>query len=187
MSVVALEVPMCSAFDAVLGDVSRSVSDETGLLELTSRACSAATSFFAGVSWASVMAQLDARPVTVAATDLRALLLDHAQYREDDGPGLHAIRTGSSAVMTSEGRGDRWDGLPVVAGAIGMQWSVAVPLAAGGGWVGALNLYGTDPGPVPALDQLVLADLLPNLQQGFDGYLASGQQGSSSHDFGSGL
>src|SRR4051812_39007863 len=125
MSVVALEVPMCSAFDAVLGDVSRSVSDETGLLELTSRACSAATSFFAGVSWASVMAQLDARPVTVAATDLRALLLDHAQYREDDGPALHAIRTVSSAVMTSEGPRDRCDNLALAACAIGMPWFAA--------------------------------------------------------------
>src|SRR4051812_25033907 len=112
ISVAALEVPMTaihsgtahrgdrdaatvalteghSALTEVLGEASRFVSDEPGLLELTSRACAAATSLLSGVSWASVMAQLDARPVTVAATDLRALLLDHAQYREDDGPGLH--------------------------------------------------------------------------------------------------
>src|SRR4051794_41774682 len=73
-----------------LPDVWPSGSGEPRLLEACSTACQDATSQLEPVRCASVTALFEARPVTVAVTELRALLLDHAQYREEEGPALEA-------------------------------------------------------------------------------------------------
>jgi hypothetical protein len=128
-----------------LEDLPTSVSGEAELLELSSKACAAATSLLDPVRWASVTTAFDARPVTVAVTELRALLFDHTQYCEEEGPALQAVRTGSRVYATAGPERPRWARLRVIADALGVRWAMALPLRAGGGWVGSLNLYGTEP------------------------------------------
>ena len=51
-------------------DLPASGCGEPELLELSSRACAAASSLLAPGTWASVMSAFDARPVTVAVSEL---------------------------------------------------------------------------------------------------------------------
>src|SRR3954454_14071231 len=78
-----------------LPDVWPSGCGEPGLLEACSPACQDATSQLEPVSWASATALFQARPLTVAVTDPRALLLDHPHYREAERPALEALRPGT--------------------------------------------------------------------------------------------
>jgi hypothetical protein len=165
-----------------LDDLPTSVSGEAELLELSSKACAAATSLLAPVRWASVTTVFDARPVTVAVTELRALLLDHTQYREEEGPAVQAVRTGSRVYAIAGPGRPRWAGLRVIADVLGVRWAMALPLCAGGGWVGSLNLYGTAPLEDPdGLDARALSALVECLQHGFERYLADGSRDSSAN------
>jgi hypothetical protein len=165
----------CSAPDLAraLFDLSASVCEEPDLIELASRTCAAAVGLLAPVSWASVTTQIDPRPATVAATDVRALILDHAQYRDGEGPALEAIRTGGRVVMTRTNGRLHWAAVRPVADALGVVWVIALPLHAGGAWIGSLNLYGTGPlQKEDSMDSSVVSGLVEHLERGIDGYLA---------------
>jgi transcriptional regulator with GAF, ATPase, and Fis domain len=158
---------------SALLDLSAPVCEEPELIELASRTCAAAVRLLAQVSWASVTTQFDPRPATVAATDVRALILDHAQYRDGAGPALDAIRTGGRVVRTRTNRGLQWTAVRPVADALGVAWLIALPLHAGGAWIGSLNLYGTRPlQEAESLDSSVVSGLVEHLERGIDGYLA---------------
>jgi hypothetical protein len=83
----------------------------------------------APVSYASITATRDGAPTTVASSNDTALAVDLAQYADQAGPCLDALRASLS--------------IPVFAGS-------GVPVA-------ALNLYGRDPASMAALTHRVLA------------------------------
>jgi hypothetical protein len=155
-----------------LPDVWPSGCGEPGLLEACSTACQDATSQLEPVRCASVTALFEARPVTVAVTELRALLLDHAQYREEEGPALEAVRSGTRVWVSAGPRPPRWGGVRLVADALSVKWVAALPVRAVDRWAGSLNLYGTEPlERFEMLDAGVLDRLVDSLEQAFEEYV----------------
>ncbi|MFE3378503.1 GAF and ANTAR domain-containing protein [Streptomyces anulatus] len=77
------------------------------------------------------------RPLTVAGAGIGALPLDEAQYGQDDGPCLEALREGHEVSVSDMREEGRWNGYPVFAVAAGTLSS----LSAHSHTAGALNLY----------------------------------------------
>lgn len=97
----------------------------------------------AGLSCAITL-EPDGRPLTVAASDPRAALVDEAQYEMGEGPCLHALQTGQQVIIEDTMGPERWGGFSVRAAANGIRSCLSLPLNAEG-IRGALNLYA----PVP--------------------------------------
>jgi GAF domain-containing protein len=70
--------------------------------------------------------------------------VDETQYQEDEGPCLHAMRSGQTVVVTDQTTEDRWPGYDPRAVAAGVRSSCSVPLQVSGEFIGALNAYGTE-------------------------------------------
>ncbi|MFH9760164.1 GAF and ANTAR domain-containing protein [Streptomyces anulatus] len=81
------------------------------------------------------------RPLTVASAGTSAPLLDEAQYGQDDGPCLQALREGHEVSVSDMREENRWNGYPAFAVAAGTQSSLSLPIAARSHTAGALNLY----------------------------------------------
>jgi GAF domain-containing protein len=81
------------------------------------------------------------RPATVACSDPLASEIDEAQYRLDDGPCLHAMRSGDQVSIEDTAGRERWPRFEAAAQARGIRSCLALPLVADGKPVGALNLY----------------------------------------------
>lgn len=81
------------------------------------------------------------RPTTVVSAGISAPKLDEAQYAQDDGPCLQALRTGDEVHVTDMLREERWNGYPAYAVSCGTQSSTSLPVAAHSHTAGALNLY----------------------------------------------
>jgi GAF domain-containing protein len=81
------------------------------------------------------------RPLTVASAGTSAPELDEAQYGQDDGPCLQALRTGEEVSVTDMLDENRWGPYPAYAAACGTRSSVSLPIAAHSHTAGALNLY----------------------------------------------
>ena len=97
------------------------------------------------VSYASITAYHDKAYSTVAASSEVALAVDEAQYRDQDGPCLTALDTGTPVAVPDFGAIMRWPGFRDVAFGLGLRGSLSVPLFAGrGSVIAALNLYGRD-------------------------------------------
>ena len=88
--------------------------------------------------------QLNGRPLTVAASDRRAAQVDEVQYELDQGPCLHAMRTGQQ-VSLDDTATERWGGFSTRAAANGIRSCLSLPLDADG-IIGALNFYAPVPG-----------------------------------------
>jgi len=81
------------------------------------------------------------RPATVACSDPLASEIDEVQYRLDDGPCLHAMRSGEPVTIDDTGDRGQWPRFEAAAQARGIRSCLALPLVADGKPVGALNLY----------------------------------------------
>ena len=81
------------------------------------------------------------RPATVACSDPLAGEIDDVQYRLDDGPCLHAMRSGDRVSIEDTADRERWPRFEAAAQARGIRSCLALPLVADGKPVGALNLY----------------------------------------------
>jgi len=81
------------------------------------------------------------RPATVACSDPLASEVDEVQYRLDDGPCLHAMRSGNQVTIDDTGGREQWPRFEAAAQARGIRSCLALPLVADGKPVGALNLY----------------------------------------------
>ena len=81
------------------------------------------------------------RPVTVACSDPLASEIDEVQYRLDDGPCLHAMRSGDQVTIEDTAGREQWPWFEAAAQARGIRSCLALPLVADGKPVGALNLY----------------------------------------------
>jgi hypothetical protein len=79
---------------------------------------------------------------TVAASSDLAVV-DEAQYRDNAGPCLDALDTGSPAAVPEIAATMSWPGFRDVAVNPGLRASLSVPIFAGSGkTIAALNLYG---------------------------------------------
>jgi len=76
-------------------------------------------------------------PVTVACSDEVAGLVDEVQYTLDDGPCLHAMRTGQVTRIEDTAEKERWPEFEAQAAARGIRSCLALPLNTDG----ALNMY----------------------------------------------
>ncbi|MFD4025016.1 GAF and ANTAR domain-containing protein [Streptomyces sp. NPDC058576] len=81
------------------------------------------------------------RPLTVASAGISAPPLDEAQYGQDDGPCLEALREGHEVSVSDMREEDRWNGYPAFAVSSGTRSSLSLPVAAHSDTAGALNLY----------------------------------------------
>jgi GAF domain-containing protein len=84
------------------------------------------------------------RPATVACSDPLAMEIDEVQYRLDDGPCLHAMRSGDRVGIEDTAGQAQWPRFEAAAQARGIRSCLALPLVADGKPVGALNLYALD-------------------------------------------
>lgn len=87
--------------------------------------------------------QPNGRPLTVASSDTLAAQMDEVQYGIDDGPCLHAMRTGQVVRIDDTSGEARWSGFSMRAAARGIRCTLSLPLTADGRHIGALNLYAT--------------------------------------------
>jgi GAF domain-containing protein len=83
----------------------------------------------------------DGGPLTVASSDAHARTLDEVQYEHHDGPCLTAMRSRTTVTITDLAADDRWGTYRVDALAHGIGSALSIPISAGPGVRGALNLY----------------------------------------------
>ncbi|GLU47185.1 GAF and ANTAR domain-containing protein [Nocardiopsis ansamitocini] len=85
-------------------------------------------------------------PITIASSDETAAQLDEAQYAREDGPCLQCLRTGERVVVEDMTTEQRWGDYGARSVASGVLSLLAEPIHAGPETLGALNLYGAEPG-----------------------------------------
>jgi GAF domain-containing protein len=86
--------------------------------------------------------QPNGRPLTVASTDALAAQVDEVQYGLDQGPCLHALRTGTQVSIEDLASDQRWAAYAATAFQHGIRSSLSIPLSGGGSsTIGAFNLY----------------------------------------------
>ena len=85
--------------------------------------------------------QPNGRPLTVASTDALAAQVDEVQYGLDQGPCLHALRTGTTVYIQDLASDHRWATYAATALQHGIRSSLSLPLSNSGDTVGAFNLY----------------------------------------------
>ncbi|MGH3499894.1 MAG: GAF and ANTAR domain-containing protein [Nocardioidaceae bacterium] len=85
------------------------------------------------------------QPITFGSSDTFANRLDEFQYAADDGPCLHALRTGVTVEIDDANTEVRWTAYTANGVAEGVQASLSVPLLVDGQSLGALNLYARAP------------------------------------------
>ncbi|AYN38241.1 ANTAR domain-containing protein [Streptomyces dangxiongensis] len=90
---------------------------------------------------AGITLERQGRHLTVAGSGAGASDLDEAQYGQDDGPCLQALRTGEEILVTDMLDEDRWGPYPAYAAACGIRSSLSLPIATHIHTAGALNLY----------------------------------------------
>jgi GAF domain-containing protein len=79
---------------------------------------------------------------TVAGSNRHSRAMDEIQYAVDDGPCLHAIRTGMAVLIPDLAREHRWPEYLAAAAGCGYRSILAVPLPVNGEDSAALNYYG---------------------------------------------
>ena len=148
----------------------RAVTTEA-LLELLSRICHEAVRLLDGVHYASITAQCDRQPVTLACTDSRVAVVEKCQYAAGAGAGagLRAMSTGQVAAMDLRQVRRSWPQLAHTAHRAGVRWVLAVPLLIAGRPVAALNLYSSC-GSVPPPDPDFLTVLTEYAARGLDDF-----------------
>jgi GAF domain-containing protein len=88
--------------------------------------------------------------LTVASSDERANGVDEIQYGADEGPCLEALRTRTVVQVEDQVTDTRWGAYRERAVAAGVRSSLSLPLIVDDRAAGALNVYSTQVGPLPA-------------------------------------
>jgi GAF domain-containing protein len=126
--------------------LNTSLVDEESLNDTLARVAFLACQAPIGADNAGVTLQRQGAPATAAYHGDAALPLDEAQYEADDGPCLHAYRTGEMVrVESAEDYRARWPKFVSMAAEVGVVSSLSIPLRLKSDIVGALNLYGSQP------------------------------------------
>jgi GAF domain-containing protein len=89
-----------------------------------------------------ITTRYDSNPVTMAASDGRAAIVDEGQYGAGHGPCIEAMQTGRVVDVPDQEADRRWGCYRQAALEMGVRCSLSLPLFVGTESVGALNLYG---------------------------------------------
>jgi hypothetical protein len=110
------------------------------------------------VRYASVTVYQKDAFVTVAMSSEVALAVDEAQYADDSGPCLDALRTAEPSAVPRIDATMKWPGFRAEAYRLGLHASLSIPLFGGRGTpIAALNLYSHDTAAMTPLSAAVLA------------------------------
>ena len=140
----------------LLVNAGRSIHDEDDLLALLQRVVEIAHLAIAGADSVGVTIDLAGRTYTAVHTDQRTLRVDTEQYDADDGPCLHAARTGSVVILDAEDAMGRWPRFSAAARAEGIRSFLAAPLGTDEMTLGSFNLYGKSVKAFASLDAEIL-------------------------------
>jgi GAF domain-containing protein len=154
----------------VVAGLSWSVTDEHELLEFLQRIVDLATTVIGAADGAGVTANVGGAPFTAVSTHTRVLTVDTAQYLADDGPCLHALRSGTVVHATLATVRTRWPQFAPTAEDSGFQEFLASPLGEDNQWLGALNLYNTHGAGFTAEDTVLLQLLVSNATRSVQDY-----------------
>jgi GAF domain-containing protein len=139
--------------------IGRSVVDEEDLLELLQQFVEIAHEAIDGADSSGVTIDMGGRTYTAVHTDERTLKVDTEQYDANEGPCLHAARTGEIVLVDAEEAHEQFPRFCAAARAQGIRSFLAAPLFTNEQSVGSFNLYGRDPAAFGSLDAEIL-DLL---------------------------
>ncbi|MGU3433967.1 GAF domain-containing protein [Actinomycetes bacterium M1A6_2h] len=140
----APRVLAAAEFGRIVLSLGPKIENEDELLELLQRAADSVHTVISGAEYCSVTVDFDKRTYTAVHTDGKTLDIDAQQYRADQGPCLHAARTGETVVVDCNESDERWPDFGPAAQAEGVHSFLAAPVRAGTARFGAVNLYGTD-------------------------------------------
>jgi GAF domain-containing protein len=128
-------------FHDVLGELHSLVLSVPGVETFLDEVAALAAAAFGDDVACGITARYDSQPLTMAASDARAAIVDEEQYGGGVGPCLEAMRTGRVVEVSDQDADQRWGGYREAALAVGVRCSVSLPLVVEGQPVGALNLY----------------------------------------------
>jgi hypothetical protein len=142
----------CDALSASIAALSHMLVGDSTLEETPRRVADLANETISGSDMVSVAMLVEARPRTVAVTDVTAPEIDDAQNHTGIGPCLDAL--GFQRVDSTD-NDERW--LPFVEAAVahGILSSLSLPLVARHAAIGALNCYSRRPAAFSADDERV--------------------------------
>jgi transcriptional regulator with GAF, ATPase, and Fis domain len=140
----------------MLVDVGRTVADEEDLLQLLQRFVEIAHEAIDGADSSGVTIDMGGRTYTAVHTDERTLQVDRQQYEADEGPCLHAARTGQIVRVDADDATHAWPEFAAAARAEGIRSFLAAPLFANEQAIGSFNLYGRGPAAFDNIDAEVL-------------------------------
>jgi hypothetical protein len=167
-------------YDAIVA-LAASPDDVSGIDGMLVQVASLAVSLIDPVDYASITAQRDGAPTTVALSNQIALSIDEAQYDEQAGPCLDALDAGipiNTVIATTM----VWPSFREAALELGVRASLSIPLCAGSGRpVAALNMYSRDADALAPLSaaMLTLFDSLNEQTAVFDGAGAASLPGDA--------
>jgi hypothetical protein len=131
--------------------------DESNVSALLKSITQSAADLLPPVSYASLTVYDDDSYATVAMSSELALAVDEAQYADQAGPCLDALRTDKPTAVQQIDATVRWPGFRAAALRLGLRASLSIPLFAGRGTpIAALNLYGYDTDAMAPLIAAVL-------------------------------
>jgi hypothetical protein len=132
--------------------------DDSGVPVLLRSITQLAADLLPPVSYVSVTVHDKDAYSTVAMSSEVALAVDEAQYAEQTGPCLDALRTSEPTAVPDIDTTVQWPYFRAAARRLGLHASLSIPLFAGRGTcIAALNLYGHDTTAMAPLSAAVLA------------------------------
>ncbi|MCW2736031.1 GAF and ANTAR domain-containing protein [Nocardioides sp.] len=129
------------AFHDALGELQSLVLSVPEVESFLDEVAGLAASAFGDHVACGITTRYDSHPVTTAASDDRAAIVDERQYGAGHGPCLEAMRTGLVVDVPDQEADQRWGAYRLAALGLGVRCSVSLPLIVDTESVGALNLY----------------------------------------------
>lgn len=144
--------------------LSDTLVDEYDTIELLDRLVGYCVDLLPAQAAGIVLGDARNRLRAVAASDEAAHLMELLQLQSDEGPCLDCFQTAAPvSVADLAGQAGRWPAFVAAAHDRARYRSVhALPLRLRGSAIGALNLFHTEPGPLPDQD-LALAQALADV------------------------
>ena len=117
------------------------LSEEATMQDTLERVAKLACATLDGCDAAGVTLVEDSEAITAAATNDFTLKIDRAQYENDEGPCLQAMRTQEVVLVEDIETDQRWPRFSEAAAKSGLKSSLSLPLTVRDRGVGSLNLY----------------------------------------------
>jgi GAF domain-containing protein len=124
-----------------LAALSRFLISDHSVADSLTRVAELAVESVPPAKFAGITMIVDDHVTTQAFTDPTCPEIDQAQYDSGHGPCLDAFRHGTTIVVSSLDRDDRWPEFASTAIAHGIHSTLSLPMLSGEGSLGALNLY----------------------------------------------